>query len=131
VVAVSGDRLQRAHGAEALSVASRLIDGTTEATAIFDFPYPGSTGASCSSAELAIGNRYRGIGHVPGRSAFTAASCLAVLKLILIDGFAECSLEALRKIVVRRLFDQPHKPARLAQQPKEGFWQDRLRINSH
>jgi len=44
VVAVSGDRLQGARGAEALGLAGKLIDGPPEPTAIFDFPYAGSTG---------------------------------------------------------------------------------------
>src|SRR5260370_28494693 len=35
-----------------LGFASRLIDGPPEATALFDFPYARSTGASCSSTEL-------------------------------------------------------------------------------
>src|SRR5712692_5850453 len=77
LVAVSGDRLQRAHSAEALGLASRLIDGTAKATALLDFPYAGSTGASCSSTELATGDGPQGTGHVPGRRPIITASFLA------------------------------------------------------
>src|SRR5260370_28984049 len=77
MVAVGCELLQRAHGAVALCVASKLIDGTAEATALFDFPYAGSPSASCSTAELATGDGHRGTGHVPGRRPILTASCLA------------------------------------------------------
>ena len=77
LAAAGGDLLQRAHGAEALGVASKLIDGPAEATALLDFPYPGSTGASCSSVELATGDGHRGTGPVPGRRPIITASLLA------------------------------------------------------
>src|SRR5437899_4655755 len=77
MAAAGGDLLQRAHGAKALGLAGRLIDGPPEATALFDFPYAGSTGASCSSTELATGDGPRGTGPVPGRSPIITASFLA------------------------------------------------------
>jgi len=88
LVAAGGDRLQRAHGAEALGLAGKLIDGPPEATAIFDFPYAGSTGASCWDG-------HRGTGPVPGRRPLTTASFLAFPGAGLIDGFAERFLDAL------------------------------------
>jgi hypothetical protein len=37
-----------------LALPAGFIDGPNEATPLFDFPYPGSAGAACSSAELAL-----------------------------------------------------------------------------
>jgi hypothetical protein len=85
VLAVERETCRRAAGmhwfcdqrADERGIAGRLVDGPPEATALLDFPYAGSTGASCSSTKLATGDGHRRTGHVPGRSPLIAASYLA------------------------------------------------------
>src|SRR5207302_1773618 len=68
--------LYHAHVVEARGCVIIVSDGPPEATALFDFPYAGSTGASCSTTELATGDGHRGTGHVPGRRPLITASFL-------------------------------------------------------
>src|SRR5206468_1230074 len=122
VAAAGGDRLQRAHGAKALGLASRVIDGPAEATAIFDFPYPGTTGASCSAAELTTGNGHRGTGAVPGRDALIAACWLGACRFLSTD-LQSAFLQALRKIPCVGFQIDLTTCTRFAKQPTEGSWQ--------
>jgi hypothetical protein len=72
-----------------LALPADVLTARPKRAAIFDFPYPGSTDASCSTAEFATGNGYRRTGHVPGGSPIIAASWLGEIERVLIDGFAE------------------------------------------
>src|SRR6266478_3982772 len=132
LAATGGDLLQRAHGAEALGVASKLIDGTAKATALFDFPYAGSPGASCSTAELATGDGHRGTGPVPGRRPTFTASFLAFPEQVLIDGFAERFFwQRFGKDPSRSFPIHRTNPHALLNDQRRALAAARLHINSH
>jgi len=78
-----------------LALPADLLTTRPKRLRFFDFPYAWSTGASCSTTELATGD-----GHL--QSAF---------------------FEALRKCTAPWIPDGPHKPTGLAQRPKSGLWE--------
>lgn len=111
-------------GAGTLGIAGRLVDGPREATAIFDFPHAGSTDASCSTSELAIGDGHGGPGHAPGRSASLTVWLLAI------PGTGSyrriCRAPFGNPLGKQPSFGSPidpHKPIRLTHRPKHGISQ--------